>query len=63
MTLGEKIRNARLNSKLTQEALAREVDITLNTMYRIEKNKMSPTFPIVAKIAKVLNISLDSLVN
>ena len=61
MSLGEKVKHARLKANMTQEALARDVGITLNTMYRIEKDKMSPTFPIVDKIASVLNVSLDSL--
>jgi len=61
MTFGEKIRQARNKAGMSQEALAREAGIALNSMYRIEKDKMTPTFPIVAKIAKALDISLDSL--
>ncbi len=61
VSLGKKIKKARNEANMSQEALAREIGITLNSMYRIEKDKMSPTFPIVAKLAEVLDISLDSL--
>jgi transcriptional regulator with XRE-family HTH domain len=60
-TFGDKIKIAREKAGFTQEALAREAGITLNSMYRIEKNKMIPTFPIVAKISDALKISLDLL--
>jgi len=60
-SLGAKIKAAREKAGLSQEALAREADISLGSMYRIENDKMTPTFPIVAKISEVLGISLDSL--
>ncbi len=61
MNLGDKIRKARTDKGITQEALAREVGITVSTIYKIEKNKMNPTFSVTSKIAKALEISLDDL--
>ena len=61
MLLGDKIRKARIKKKITQETLARESEISLSYLFKIEKNVHMPGFDVVAKIAKVLKISLDSL--
>ncbi|NQY74194.1 MAG: helix-turn-helix transcriptional regulator [Candidatus Margulisbacteria bacterium] len=61
MSLGTKIRKARTKAGLTQENLARKLDVTTQTIYKIEKDKNVPSFELVKKIAKVLKISLDSL--
>ncbi|MFC1616834.1 helix-turn-helix domain-containing protein [Candidatus Margulisiibacteriota bacterium] len=61
-TLGEKIRAAREKKKLTREDLTRNTDLTLSAIYKIETGKMpKPSFEIIVKIAKALEISLDSL--
>jgi transcriptional regulator with XRE-family HTH domain len=61
MQLGDKIRFARLEKKLSQEALARKVDISLSYLFKVEKNIHTPTFDIMVKIADTLGVSLDSL--
>ena len=61
LTLGEKLKKAREKSGYTQENLARFLDVTTQTIYKIEKGKTNPSFELVKKIAKALNISLDNL--
>jgi len=61
MPLGDNVREERKKQGLTQEQVARKADVTLNTLFKIEKNRLNPSFLIVDKIAKALNISMDSL--
>lgn len=61
MSLGSKIREARIKAGLTQEKLARLLDVTTQTIYKIEKDKNVPSFTLVKKIAEILKISLDDL--
>ena len=61
MSLGSKIKKARTEAGYTQEKLARLLDVTTQTIYKIEKDKNVPSFELVKKIAKELNVSLDSL--
>ena len=61
MSLGIKIREARDKKGLSQEKLAQKAGITASTMYKIEKDKINPTFKVVVGIAKALNISLETL--
>ena len=60
-SLGEKLKKAREKSGYTQEKLARELDVSTQTVYKIEKGKHNPSFKLVKEIAKLLKISLDSL--
>ena len=61
--LGNNIRKIRQQKNLTQEKLARLADISLNTLTKIESGfAESPNIKTVVKIAKVLDVSLDKLV-
>ena len=60
--IGERIKKYRLKADLTQEKLAREADISYTTLTKIESGVIkNPSVKVVAKIAKVLKISLDDL--
>lgn len=61
MDLGSKIKNIRYNHNLSQEELARMLEINRNYLSRIETNKSLPTAEILAKLAVSFNISIDSL--
>jgi len=61
MGLGEKILKLRNAAELTQEQLAQKSKITVSTIYKIEKNKLNPSFQVLVNIADALNISLDEL--
>ena len=57
--LGQKMREARKNKELTQQELSDSVKQIAN----IEKGKMNPSYLILRALAKVLHISLDTLIN
>ena len=61
MELGSKIKNIRYNHNISQEELARRLEINRNYLSRIETNKSLPTAEILAKLAVSFNISIDTL--
>ena len=54
--LGQKMREARKNKELTQQELSDLSHVSVKQIANIEKGKMNP-------LAKVLHISLDTLIN
>ena len=54
----ERIRNARIKSKLSQELFAQKLHEKLSLMKRIETGKAKPTIPLAKKIEKTYNITL-----
>ncbi|MEI6631549.1 MAG: helix-turn-helix transcriptional regulator [bacterium] len=61
--IGKNIKKIRQKKGLSQEKLARLTEISLNTLTKIESGfTKRPSFQTIAKIAKVLEISLDELV-
>lgn len=52
--IGARIRGAREDSRLTNEALAREVGTTLRTIYRWQEGKTLPKYEDLARLAVVL---------
>ena len=61
--IGKNIRALRQKRKLSQEKLARLTDISLNTLTKIESGfTKRPSIQTIHKIAKVLGVSLDELV-
>ncbi len=64
MTLGEKIKKARLGKNFTQEYLAEVLNVYQKTYSNFENDKTKPDFHQVEDIAKVLEVSiLDFLSN
>lgn len=61
MTLGEKIKCLRVNQRLSQESLAKQLKINRNQLSRIETGISEPSATTLRKIAIIFNISLDSL--
>ena len=60
-TLGRIIKTARENAGITIEALASKVDITERYLYRIENEGKKPSFDVLHKLVRELNISADSI--
>jgi transcriptional regulator with XRE-family HTH domain len=60
-TLGHIIKTARENAGITIEALANKVDITERYLYRIENEGKKPSFDVLHKLVRELNISTDSI--
>lgn len=58
-TLGCIIKAARESAGITIEALANKVDITERYLYRIENEGKKPSFDVLHKLVRELNISAD----
>ena len=61
--LGQKMRQARKNAGLTQQELSDQSHVSVKQIANIEKGKMNPSYLILKALAKVLPISLDTLIN
>ena len=58
MTLGEKLKKARIGKNLTQEYLAEVLNISQKTYSNFENDKSKPDFHQVEDIAKALDTSV-----
>ena len=59
LTLGKRIREARLNKQYTQQRLAEEAGIGQMYLGEIERGTKMPSLKIFIKIVNTLNISAD----
>lgn len=58
MTLGEKLKKARINKNFTQEYLAEVLNVSQKTYSNFENDKSKPAFAQVEDIAKTLEVSV-----
>ena len=58
MDIGIKIKSRRKELKITQPHLAELSGLSVNTIYKIEKDQLNPTIDVVEKIAQVLGLEL-----
>lgn len=58
-TLSSVIKSARINSNFTVEQLAERTGITERYLYRIENEHKKPSFEVLYKLVRELNISPD----
>lgn len=56
--LGLVIRQRRETLRITQPDLAEMADISVNTLYKIEKGQANPTLKVLDKLANVLGLEL-----
>lgn len=63
MTFGEKLRNARKESGLSQEKLAEKLMVSRSAVAKWESDKGMPDIDNIKAIAKLLNVSIDYLLN
>jgi len=61
MSFGSKIIEARKEKKMSQDALAKELNATPTTIGRYERDEVKPSIEVALKIAKILGVSLDYL--
>ena len=61
--LWQKMREARKEKGLTQQELADLSHVSIKQIAKIEKGKINPSYLILKALAKVLPISLDTLIN
>ena len=62
-SLGHKIKKLRKKKSLSQERLADKADLSQQHISRIERNLTYPSVATLSKIAKVLGVPLDDLVD
>lgn len=63
MTLGQNILNYRKKVGLSQEELGEKIDVTRQTISNWELGETSPNTEQLKNLSKVLNVSIDELVN
>jgi transcriptional regulator with XRE-family HTH domain len=59
--VGDKIRAERLGQDMRQVVLARLIKSAPSTICDIESGRKTPSWALIQKIAKALNVSLDIL--
>lgn len=63
MTLGEKIKELRSISRMTQEELAEKLNVSRSAVAKWESNNGIPDIINLRKIARTFSVSIDSLVD
>lgn len=58
---GRRVKKARNDKRLTQEAFAKKCGMKVSKMDRLESGLVNPALITVIRIAKTLDISLDQL--
>ena len=56
------LKNLRLSNNLTQQKLAKDLNVSRQTISNYENETNEPDFYMIAKIAQYFNCSIDSLV-
>lgn len=51
----------RAKIRMSQEALAKEVNVTRQTIHAIERGKKTPSVQLALEIANVFNVSVESI--
>lgn len=59
MMIGDRIKQLRINAKMTQPELAEQLDITRSTVAAYENNTRQPSFPILIRLAHIFHVSTD----
>src|SRR5262249_37436506 len=60
--LGKKIRSARVAARITQHELAGAVNLTRTSITNIERGRQPVMAHVLARIASVLNVTVEDLV-
>ena len=63
MTLGEKIKEARKNAGLSQEQLAERLGVSRSAVAKWETDKGIPDVDYLKVLSKLLNVSVDCLLD
>lgn len=63
LVIGARVRAARAANHQTQVVVAGLSGITTDYLYQIEHGKKLPTIPVLAQLAQVLHVPLDSLLD
>lgn len=58
---GERLRDLRLDKKMTQSGLAKLLNVSGNTVYAWETDKQEPSMSTLLKLSEIFEVSLDYL--
>ncbi len=58
---GERLKELRHEKKLTQQQLAKELNVSGNTIYAWETSKQEPSMAALLTLSTIFNVSLDYL--
>jgi transcriptional regulator with XRE-family HTH domain len=61
-TLGEAYKNRRKDLRVTQPQLAELAEISVNTLYKLERGTGNPSLDVLIKVADVLGMELKIVV-
>ena len=61
MEFGKRLRQARIEKNLTQQAVADAIKVELRTYQRYEQGSREPSFATLVVLADILNVSIDYL--
>lgn len=61
MNIGERIKEARLNTKMTQDDLAKKLNVSRSTVANWESGRNNPDVESLIKIADILKVPIKSL--
>ncbi len=61
MSIGEKIRELRLERELLQKELAAKIHIAANTLSQFESDKANPSYDVLTSFADFFGVSTDYL--
>src|SRR5258705_2674874 len=59
--IGKRLREARVNAKITQQEIARLLDVSKQTVSHWEKARSEITVPTVIRVAKILGVGVEWL--
>lgn len=62
MNLGERLKELRIEKKMSQTELAKQFNIARSTLSQYESNQRTPSDDIKLQFAKFFNVSLDYLI-
>lgn len=54
----EELRDLRRTNKITQEALADQMGVSVETLRKIENGQQNPSFPMFLRFARALGVKL-----
>lgn len=63
MTIGKRIKELRIESGLTQEALASKIGVSFQAVSKWENGRSQPDLGTLSLLSKTLNVSIDYLIN
>ena len=58
ITIGETIRQRRKELRITQPHLAELANVSVNTLYKVERGQGNPSLDVLTKLAEVLGLEL-----